>query len=226
MQTVTLAILDGVGIGRQDIGDAVFLAKTPHLDKLLKNNPWGTLQAHGTAVGLPSDGDMGNSEVGHNAMGAGRVFDQGAKLINQAIENGSIWESHAWKQAMNTKTLHLLGLLSDGNVHSHIDHLFALLDRAKQENKESVAIHILTDGRDVHPISALSYIDQLEAKLASLGPGYFIASGGGRMEITMDRYEADWPMVKRGWDCHVHGQARIFESAREAVEKLYAEDPK
>ena len=225
MQTVILAILDGIGLGRQDEGDAVYLAHTPNLDQLMQHHPWGKLQAHGRAVGLPSDGDMGNSEVGHNAMGAGRVFDQGAKLVNQAIESGSIWQSYGWQEAIKGKTLHLLGLLSDGNVHSHINHLFALLDQAKKAELSDVCVHILTDGRDVHPTSALHYIQQLEEKLSVLGSGYRIATGGGRMQITMDRYEADWEMVQRGWDCHVHAKGRQFNSAQEAIETFYQEDP-
>ena len=131
---VVLLILDGVGWGRRDDGDAVFLADSPHLDALLAGHPWGLLQAHGTAVGMPSDEDMGNSEVGHNAMGAGRVYDQGAKLVGAAIADGSIWQSEAWQTAVARAraggTLHLLGLVSDGNVHSHVDHLRAMIDRA------------------------------------------------------------------------------------------------
>lgn len=224
MRSVVLCILDGVGIGKQDEGDAVFLANTPHLDALMKKS-WGTLQAHGTAVGLPSDDDMGNSEVGHNAMGAGRIFDQGAKLVNEAIQNGQIWKSEAWKKTMNCKTLHVMGLFSDGNVHSHIDHLFAILKQATKEGKKSIRLHLLTDGRDVSPRSALTYLQKLEELIVELNSDIQIATGGGRMHITMDRYEADWEMVKRGWDCHVFGKGRVFTSARDAISTLYAENP-
>ena len=125
-------ILDGVGIGRKMKVMLYFYFKHHILDALMESS-WGTLQAHGTAVGLPSDGDMRNSEVGHNAMGAGRVFDQGAKLVNEAIASGQIWKSDTWKQIMNANTLHIMGLFSDGNVHSHIDHLFAILQQATKE---------------------------------------------------------------------------------------------
>ena len=141
---VVLCILDGIGWGRRDDGDAVHLANTPHLDNLSANAPWTLLAAHGTAVGMPSDGDMGNSEVGHNAMGAGRIFSQGASLVNAAMEQGTIWHSAAWKQCIsharsNDGTLHLLGLVSDGNVHSHIDHLCALINQAINESMNEKA---------------------------------------------------------------------------------------
>ena len=225
---VVLCILDGVGWGRRDDGDAVFLADTPVLDGLMASHPWCLLQAHGTAVGLPSDGDMGNSEVGHNAMGAGRVFDQGAKLVDLAIESGRLWEAPAWREAVSRAkaggTLHLLGLLSDGNVHSHVKHTRALLDRAQEEGVQRVRLHVLTDGRDVTARSALTWVAPLEADLAERPGDWAIATGGGRMHITMDRYEADWPMVARGWRTHVHGEGRRFETAVSAVETLYAED--
>lgn len=232
---VVVVVMDGIGVGRQDEGDAVFLARTPSLDWLRAEAPYRTLRAHGTAVGLPSDEDMGNSEVGHNALGAGRVFDQGAKLVNAAIASGAIFEGEAWKKAVATvkasgEPLHFLGLLSDGNVHSHVDHLFALLRRAADEGVAKVRVHALLDGRDVPETSALTYVDLLEGELARLretapGRDYRVASGGGRMKITMDRYEADWPMVARGWQVHVRGEGRTFRSLREAIETLRAEQP-
>jgi 2,3-bisphosphoglycerate-independent phosphoglycerate mutase len=230
---VVVAVLDGIGIGKKDEGDAVHLARTPTLDWLAKHALSRTLRAHGTAVGLPSDDDMGNSEVGHNALGAGRIFDQGAKLVNQAIASGRIFESQAWRCAVERvrasgEPLHLIGLLSDGNVHSHIDHLFGLLRRAAEEGVMEVRVHALLDGRDVPETSALEYVDRLEQELAALSTGgrhYRVASGGGRMKITMDRYEADWAMVERGWKIHVRGEGRGFRSLREAIETLRAEDP-
>jgi 2,3-bisphosphoglycerate-independent phosphoglycerate mutase len=221
---VVLCILDGVGWGRRDDTDAVYVADTPRLDALLATSPHCLLRAHGLAVGLPSDADMGNSEVGHNAMGAGRIIEQGAALVDAAIASGRIWESEAWEEVMRAKTVHFLGLLSDGNVHSNVKHLNALIDRAAAEGKR-IRVHVLTDGRDVSERSALTWIRPLEAKLAAL-PDAKIASGGGRMRITMDRYEADWRMVKLGWECHVHGVGRPFSSASEAIERLYADDPK
>lgn len=226
MGPVVLCILDGVGWGQRDDGDAFFSADTPNLDALLSERPWCLLQAHGTAVGMPSDDDMGNSEVGHNAIGAGRVFAQGAKLVRGAVSDGTIWQSDAWKQAAATDgTLHLIGLVSDGNVHSHIDHLRAMIDRAHHEGVQRLRVHALTDGRDVSARSALTWITPLEEHLSSLdGVDYAIGSGGGRMLITMDRYEADWPMVKRGYDAHVHAEGRRFPSATEAIRTLYDED--
>ena len=229
---VLVVVMDGVGLGRQDEGDAVWLARTPTLDRLAREAASTTLAAHGKAVGLPSDGDMGNSEVGHNALGAGRVFDQGAKRVNLAIESGEIFEGEVWREAVARckagGTLHLMGLLSDGNVHSHQDHLHAMLERAHEEGVERARVHALLDGRDVPATSALTYVDALEAKLRALrdaGRDYRVASGGGRMTTTMDRYEADWSMVQRGWDAHVRGVARAFPDLRTAIETLREETP-
>ncbi len=220
-----LLILDGVGWGRRDETDALFRARTPHLDAILAGSPWCLLKAHGTAVGMPSDADMGNSEVGHNAMGAGRVFDQGAKLVDEAIASGRIWTSSAWKDVIHGSTLHLIGLLSDGNVHSHVNHLRALIRRAVEDGVQRLRVHVLTDGRDVSSRSALTWVEPLEALLASLPIDAAIATGGGRMHLTMDRYEAEWDMVERGWRCHVGGEGRRFGSASDAVRTLYAENP-
>lgn len=222
---VVTIVLDGVGISPREDGDAVKTARTPMLDQLMATYPMIKLRAHGTAVGMPSDEDMGNSEVGHNAFGAGRVFAQGAKLVAESIATGHIWQGNAWQDVVATAkqggTLHFLGLFSDGNVHSHIDHLKAMLDRAKQEGVKKVRLHILLDGRDVGETSALDYVDPFEAYLDGIRSADFdvaIASGGGRMQITMDRYEADWSMVQRGWDIHVKAEGRQFASAHEAIE--------
>ena len=231
---VTIVVMDGVGIGSGDEGDAVAQAYTPTLDWLRSLPGSISMAAHGVAVGMPSDDDMGNSEVGHNAIGAGRVFGQGAKLVAAAISNGSIFEGEAWNQALTKvrasgEPLHFLGLLSDGNIHSHISHLLAMVDKAAQERIAKVRVHILTDGRDVAGRSALGFIDQLERQLQQArasGLDYQIASGGGRMHLTMDRYDAEWPMVARGWDVHVRGEGRRFTSATQAIEVLYEENPK
>ncbi len=234
---VVLVIMDGIGLGKQDDSDGVFLAKTPCLDELVKSPLYTRLKAHGTAVGMPSDDDMGNSEVGHNALGAGRVFDQGAKLVQHSIASGAIFQTEVWKQLImrardNNKILHLIGLLSDGNVHSHIENVFAMLRQAAQEGVRRVRLHVLLDGRDVYEKSALTYIERTEAILKEIntanrakGFDYCIASGGGRMITTMDRYNADWTIVERGWKAHVLGRARRFASAAEAVETYYQEDP-
>lgn len=228
---VVLVIMDGIGIGKHDEPDAVFSANTPVMDRLFREPLFTTLKAHGKAVGLPSDDDMGNSEVGHNALGAGRVFAQGARLVNEAIASGKIWDGPAWKsvvdQARAGCTVHFIGLLSDGNVHSHISQLMGMLDRCAKENVERVRVHILLDGRDVGERSAMNYVTPLETKLAELSVGgrdYRIASGGGRMVTTMDRYGANWQVVERGWKTHVLGEARPFSSAAEAIRTYYDED--
>jgi len=223
--------MDGVGETPNELGNMVMKATTPTLDELKANNPWRIIKAHGTAVGLPTDDDMGNSEVGHNALGCGQIYSQGAKLVNESIDSGKIFASEAWKDLagnckQNGSTMHFIGLLSDGNVHSNIGHLIAMIKKAKAEGIAKVRCHILLDGRDVPATSALEYVQQLEDTLASLNDASFdgrIASGGGRMQITMDRYQANWPMVKAGWDVHVHGEGRQFASAKEAIETYRSE---
>ncbi|MCL2634498.1 MAG: 2,3-bisphosphoglycerate-independent phosphoglycerate mutase [Oscillospiraceae bacterium] len=232
MKPILLIVMDGIGYSTTGVGDAVTLANTPTLDKLMKECPTTRLKAHGTAVGLPSDDDMGNSEVGHNALGCGQVYSQGAKLVNEAIESGKMFEGEVWKEVINNvktndSVLHFLGLLSDGNVHSNIAHLFDMLKRAKADGAKQARVHILLDGRDVPATSALEYVEQLENVLADLNDDTFdgkIASGGGRMKITMDRYQADWAMVERGWLTHVRGEGRTFGSAKEAIEVLRSEN--
>lgn len=228
---VVLVVMDGVGETPEELGNMVKKATTPTLNELKETCSWQIIKAHGTAVGLPSDDDMGNSEVGHNALGCGQIYSQGAKLVNESIESGKIYTSDAWKNLVsdlkdNGATLHFIGLLSDGNVHSNISHLIAMLKEAKKEGVKRVRCHILLDGRDVPATSALEYVQELEDVLASLNDADFdgkIASGGGRMTITMDRYQANWPMVKAGWDTHVHGIGRQFATAKEAIETYRAE---
>ncbi|MBU0469628.1 MAG: 2,3-bisphosphoglycerate-independent phosphoglycerate mutase [Candidatus Omnitrophica bacterium] len=230
-----LIIMDGVGIGKKDESDGVFVAKTPCLDALFESEYYTELQSHGTAVGMPSEEDMGNSEVGHNALGAGRVFNQGASLVNNCIKDRTIYEGETWKKLedninMSGGAFHFIGLLSDGNVHSHIDHLIDMIQRCSSEGIKKVRVHVLLDGRDVYERSALTYIEKVEELLAKIntehGFDYKIASGGGRMITTMDRYNADWSVVKRGWDAHVLGKARMFGSASEAIQIYYDEDEK
>ncbi len=225
-------VADGVGVAPPVDSNAVHRAHTPTLDALADSALYTELAAHGVAVGLPTDDDMGNSEVGHNALGAGRIFDQGAKLVNNALADGSLFDSEHWRTAIERGleggTLHLLGLHSDGNVHSHTDHLYAMLRRSAEDEVRRARVHILHDGRDVPSRSALDYIEATEAVLAEIndtydGADFQIGSGGGRMYITMDRYEADWEMVERGYRCHTHGVGRAFSSAADAVETMYAE---
>lgn len=228
---VVLIVMDGVGENPSKYGNAVVSAYTPTLDMLKSAYPYTQIKAHGVAVGLPTDDDMGNSEVGHNALGCGQIYSQGAKLVNESIENGKLYTSDTWKEIVsncnkNNSTLHFLGLLSDGNVHSNIKHLIAMLKETKKEGVKKARIHILLDGRDVPATSAPIYVEQLENVIKELNDSGFdaaIASGGGRMKITMDRYEANWAMVDLGWQTHVLGEGRQFESATEAINVLREE---
>jgi len=229
---VVTVIMDGVGMGPKDESDGVHMAYTPVLDTLLQGDLVCSLKAHGKAVGLPSDDDMGNSEVGHNALGAGRIFAQGAKLVNEALHSGNLFRGAAWKEVLkrteNGGTLHFIGMISDGNVHSHVEQLYILLDRCVKDQIQKVRVHGLLDGRDVAPKSALQYFVPLEEKLKAMsqdGRDYCMASGGGRMNVTMDRYEADWAIVEKGWQAHVLGVGRGFASACDAIQTYYDEDP-
>lgn len=231
MKPVVLIVMDGVGENPSEYGNAVKAAYTPCLDNLKNTCPYTTIKAHGTAVGLPTDDDMGNSEVGHNALGCGQIYAQGAKLVNESIESGKMFSSDVWNELINqckreNSTLHFLGLLSDGNVHSNISHLIKMIFAAKNDGIKKCRIHILLDGRDVPATSALLYVNQLETVLNEVnkdGNDFKIASGGGRMKITMDRYEANWSMVQLGWETHVLGLGRQFPSATEAINTLREE---
>lgn len=231
MKKIVMVVMDGVGLSNKIEGNAFKNANTPNLDYLMNNALFTSIYAHGTYVGLPTDNDMGNSEVGHNAIGCGQIYSQGAKLVNEAIESKELYNGSTWKELINyckDNTLHFIGLLSDGNVHSHINHLLSMLEQAKKENVKRVRVHILLDGRDVEATSALKYVDILENKMNELNDETFdsmIASGGGRMNITMDRYEANYAMVEKGWHTHVLGDARKFNSARVAIETLRKENP-
>lgn len=231
---VVLCVMDGVGIGKYPDGDIVREASKPNMDWLGKNALVSQLLAHGKAVGMPSDDDMGNSEVGHNAIGCGRVFAQGARLVSEAIASRKLFEGDAWKNVVdpvlsNQSTLHFIGLFSDGNVHSHLDHLEAMLREARAIGVRTARIHILLDGRDVPPTSALAYVERFEAFLKELNAGgqadFAIASGGGRQQVTMDRYEANWSIVELGWKTHVRGEGEGFPTAHAAIEALRARNP-
>jgi len=235
-------ILDGFGIFKKNVdgypGNAIDIAQPKNITKLLENEKIVTyLKAHGTAVGMPSDDDQGNSEVGHNAMGAGRVFSQGASLVENAINGRSLFEGDTWKEmidnALTHKTpVHLIGLMSDGNVHSNISHLMALISECDKRDIEEVYVHGLLDGRDVPPLSALRYFGEVQDFLWSLRAQalkdnkkrrYCIASGGGRMVTTMDRYEADWSIVERGYQAHVLGEGPLFSDALTAISEMRKE---
>lgn len=232
---VVLAIMDGIGIGKNPESDFVLQSATPNLDWLRKHALYTELRAHGVAVGLPDDGDMGNSEVGHNAIGCGRVFSQGASLVGKAIESGamfapeSVWDELIRNVIKKESTLHFIGLFSDGNVHSNLNHLEAMLRKAKEQGVKKARIHALIDGRDVPPTSALEYVERFETFLNEINADgsvdYCVVSGGGRMNITMDRYNANWDMVRRGWDTHVKAEGRRFASMKEAIETFRKEKP-
>lgn len=231
-KTIAVVVLDGWGEANPNEYNCIHIAETPTMDSLKKGAPehWRLVRAHGKAVGLPTEDDMGNSEVGHNALGAGRIFAQGAKLVDLALESGKIFEGEGFnyiKESFETGTLHLIGLLSDGGVHSRLDQVQLLLKGASERGVKRVRLHILTDGRDVLDGSSIAFVETLEndlAKLREKGVDAQIASGGGRMNVTMDRYENDWGVVKRGWDAQVLGEAPYkFKSALEAVKTLRAE---
>lgn len=231
---VVLVVMDGVGIGKNADSDYVKIANTPNLDWLREHAIYTEIKAHGKAVGLPDDSDMGNSEVGHNAIGCGRVFAQGAALVGKAIASGSMFEGAVWQELVanakdNDSSLHFIGLFSDGNVHSNLNHLEAMLLKAKEQGVKKARIHALIDGRDVPPTSCLEYVERFDKFLEGINADgsvdYCVASGGGRMNITMDRYDADWSMVDRGWKAHVKAEGRMFATMREAVETFRAEKP-
>lgn len=226
---LAVVVLDGWGEEKPDQYNCIHVAETPAMDSLKKGAPekWTLIKAHGPAVGLPTEDDMGNSEVGHNALGAGRIFAQGAKLVDYALASGKIYQGEGFKyikECFENGTLHLIGLLSDGGVHSRLDQLQLLLKGVPQYGAKRIRVHILTDGRDCLDGSSIGYVETLENDLAELrkqGVDALIASGGGRMYVTMDRYENDWGVVKRGWDAQVLGKAPYkFRNAVDAVKKL------
>ncbi|MDX8410182.1 MAG: 2,3-bisphosphoglycerate-independent phosphoglycerate mutase [Mariprofundales bacterium] len=232
-QPVLLLVLDGWGLGDGSTGDAVARANTPNMDRLWNDCAHTTLYTHGHFVGLPSEKDLGGSEVGHLTMGAGRVFDQGSTRIGQAIADGTLFESavaqELFSRCQQGGTLHLLGLLSDGNIHSHIDHFCAMIDQADRQGVARLRLHALFDGRDVAVQSAEHYVATIEAQFARINGGggrdYAIASGGGRERITMDR-DHNWSQVEMGWKQVVHGDSPCyFHSATEAIEHFRAQNP-
>nr|XP_043635692.1 2,3-bisphosphoglycerate-independent phosphoglycerate mutase [Erigeron canadensis] len=226
---VAMIVLDGWGEADADKYNCIHVADTPTMDSLKNGAPdkWRLVRAHGTAVGLPTEDDMGNSEVGHNALGAGRIYAQGAKLVDLALASGKIYEDEGFnyiKESFADNTLHLIGLMSDGGVHSRLDQLQLLLRGASERGAKKIRVHVLTDGRDVLDGSSVGFAEILEAELADLqskGIDAKVASGGGRMYVTMDRYENDWGVVKRGWDAQVLGEApHKFKSVVEAIKTL------
>lgn len=226
---VVVCVVDGIGIGKPVETNGFYMAKKPYFERLRENSRYMEIGAHGTFVGLPSDEDIGNSEVGHNTLGVGRILPQGASLVNSFFQENGLEKSPQWrrliKYVLDRKSkLHFLGLLSDGNVHSHIDHLKILIEQAMKENVKEIRIHALLDGRDVSPKSAEKYIQNLEDFLKRINEKYgahgAIASCGGRENVTMDRYEANWEKVAKGWRVHVEADAPIYPSALEGLEAV------
>lgn len=227
---VVLVVMDGVGLREETKGNAVKQAHLETLNELMQKYPTAKLGAAGRYVGIP-DGDMGNSEVGHNAMGAGEIVLQRSAAVENDVNTGKIFETQTWHDIIDQihqhdSTLHFMGIFSDGNVHSNIAHLEKMMIQAQKDGVKRVRVHALIDGRDVPKQSEPKYIHRFEKLVHDLGdPDYKIASGGGRMVITCDRYENDWPMVENGWHTHVLGEGRQFATATEAVEAYRAENP-
>lgn len=232
---IVLVVMDGVGLSAHRSGNAVRQAHTEFLDSAMLKYLNIPLQASGEAVGI-MPGQMGNSEVGHNALGSGQIIKQGVAQIEAAFATGDIWLSKAWQGTIkylkaNEKvhpTLHFAGIFSDGGVHSDIKHLEQMIKQAYSEGVRKIRIHCVFDGRDVSPQSEPKYIERLEKFCSQFKDADFrIASGAGRMVAVADRYESDWDMVKLGWDMMVHGKApRQFKSATEAIKTFRKENPK
>ena len=220
---VALIIMDGFGESKNLDGNAIASSNTPNLDKIMNEYPHTLIQASGLDVGLP-DGQMGNSEVGHTNIGAGRIVYQDLTRVSKAIEDGDFFKNEVLLKAMeNAKehSLHLMGLLSNGGVHSHIDHLKALIKMAKENGVENVFVHAFTDGRDVDPRSALEFVEDVENYMKEVGVGK-IASLSGRY-YAMDR-DKRWERVCLAYEAMVNGKGNTATSAKEAIEKSYAED--
>ena len=218
----TLIIMDGFGTWAQSAGNAIANAPTPNLDRIFAECPGCRLSASGLDVGLP-EGQMGNSEVGHTNIGAGRVVFQDLPHISRDIQSGEFFKNTAYTEAMENcrewgSALHLMGLLSDGGVHSHITHLFALLQMAREQGIEKVYVHCFLDGRDVPPTSGKHFVEQLQAKLQQLGVGQ-IATVMGRY-YAMDR-DKRWDRLQRAYDAMVCGQAPYEPDPAAAVQKSY-----
>ena len=222
MRPIAIIIMDGFGISPTQEGNAIANARKPNLERLWKQYPTTTLKASGLAVGLPR-GQMGNSEVGHLNLGGGRIVYQDLTRISLAVENGTFASNPVLQEAMNLarkggSKLHLIGLLSDGGVHSHITHLYALLEMARSMDLSRVFVHAILDGRDVPPRSALGYFRDLEEKFSQTGTGS-TATVSGRY-YTMDR-DRRWERVEKAYRCLVYGEGLRADSAEEAVRKGY-----
>lgn len=228
---VVLVVLDGVGLKPDYPGNAVSRARTPFLARAVRDYLHVALDASGESVGL-TPGQMGNSEVGHNTMGAGQAVLQGVARVNEAFKSGSVFRSNAWQGAVSFVlnnvvnneggTLHFAGIFSDGGVHSHIEHLYEMIMEAYKAGVRKMRVHAVFDGRDVGPFTAAEYVKQFEEFVKQFSDADIrIADGGGRMVYVADRYESDWQVVARGWDAMVNGEADYyFKSVDEALSIL------
>ena len=228
-------VLDGWGVGAADGTNAVNKANLPVMSRLIRGCPYTQLWTHGKYVGLPNEKDMGGSEVGHMTMGAGMVMEQGPTLIQNLLQSGEFFENPVLSRIIQNcverdTPLHLLGLLSNGNIHSHVDHTEALIRHAFQSGIRRCYLHALLDGRDVGVQSALDFTEPFEKLFSELkgqrpGIDYAFASGGGREVITMDR-DNNWKKIETGWQIHVHGQSENqFPSIRDAIEHFRKQNP-
>ena len=228
-------VLDGWGVGAADETNAVNKANLPVMSRLIRGCPYTQLWTHGKYVGLPNEKDMGGSEVGHMTMGAGMVMEQGPTLIQNLLQSGEFFENPVLSRIIQNcverdTPLHLLGLLSNGNIHSHVDHTEAIIRHAFQSGIRRCYLHALLDGRDVGVQSALDFTEPFEKLFSELkgqrpGIDYAFASGGGREVITMDR-DNNWEKIETGWQIHVHGQSENqFPSIRDAIEHFRKQNP-
>jgi 2,3-bisphosphoglycerate-independent phosphoglycerate mutase len=225
MKPILLCILDGVGIRNEEKGNAFLKANKPNFDYLWNNYPHSLLEASGELVGLP-EGQMGNSEVGHMNIGAGRIVYQPLQLINEKIKNKEFFENERFKEIFkhvkeNRSNLHLFGLLSDGGIHSHINHLLALIDNAVNNNVENIYLHMFLDGRDTLPSSAMKYLDILNEKINEYS-NVKLATLAGRF-YAMDR-DNNWDRIKYAYDAITKAEGLNFDNYKEAIEASYAKE--
>lgn len=227
MNRVGLVILDGVGYSPRVMGNAVRLAKMKNFNKLIKENSC-LIKAHGTSVGLPSNSMQGNSEVGHNAIGAGKVIEQGLSLINKEFKSGKIFKSETWKNFIENgkkSAVHFIGLLSDSELHGNITHLKKLVTQCNKEGIENIYIHALLDGRDVEPHSGVKYYQNVVKFLEKFNKNYKIVDFGGRSQIVMDRYEANIDWVKKGYNLYINREGNLTNNPVKTIKEFYETNP-
>lgn len=227
MNKVCLVILDGVGYSKEKTGNAVYLAKMPNYKKLIKKNSI-LISASGKSVGLPSDNIAGNSEVGHNTLGAGKIYRQGLSLVENSFKTGKIFETEIWKKLISNakeKAIHFVGLLSDAFVHGNISQLKKLILQCKKEKVKKVYVHALLDGRDVSPQSAITYLKDISVFIAKTDKNYKLVDFAGRGTLVMDRYEAGTDIVSRSFDVYVNKNATFCTDFEQTIKEIYKQNP-